>query len=84
MPILVLIYKSQKGLLLETKNTQNHENLRLGLIESIRIQHCRLRGCIACDTSNSPDICLHQISNYFTQYGSYGLHKISSLGKIST
>ena len=29
--------KSQKGLPLETKNTQNHENRRLGLIESLSI-----------------------------------------------
>ena len=36
------INKSQKGLLLETKNTQNHENRRLGLIESLYMQHCRL------------------------------------------
>ena len=31
---------SQKGLPLETKNTQNHENHRLGLIESLHMQHC--------------------------------------------
>ena len=36
--------KSQKGLPLETKNTQNHENRRLGLTESIYMQHCSLRG----------------------------------------
>ena len=36
---------SQKGLPLETKNTQNHENRRLGLIESPHMQHCSLRGC---------------------------------------
>ena len=28
------------------KNTQNHENRRLGLIESLHMQHCSLRGCI--------------------------------------
>ena len=38
--------KVKKELLLETKNTQNHENGRLGLIESPPIQHCSLRGCI--------------------------------------
>ena len=38
--------KSQKGLPLETNNTQNHENLRLSLIESLHMQHCSLRGCI--------------------------------------
>ena len=27
---------------METKNTQNHENRRLGLIESLHMQHCRL------------------------------------------
>ena len=30
----------KKGLPLETKNTQNHENRRLGLIESLHMQHC--------------------------------------------
>ena len=40
------VYKSQKGLPLETKNTKNHENQRLGLIESLHMQHCSLRGCI--------------------------------------
>ena len=35
--------KSQKGLPLETKNTQNHENRRLGLIEFLHMQHCSLR-----------------------------------------
>ena len=38
--------KSHKGLPLETKNTQNHENRRLGWIESLHIQHCSMRGCI--------------------------------------
>ena len=38
--------KSQKGLPLERKNTQNHVNRRLGLIESLHMQHCSLRGCI--------------------------------------
>ena len=28
-----------KGLPLETKNTQNHENRRLGSIESLHMQH---------------------------------------------
>ena len=37
---------SQKGLPLETKNTQNHENRRLGLIESHHMQHCGLQCCI--------------------------------------
>ena len=36
----------KKGLPLEKKNTQNHENRRLGLIESLHMQHCSLRGCI--------------------------------------
>ena len=36
----------QTGLPLETKNTQNHENRRLGLIESLHMQHCSLRGCV--------------------------------------
>ena len=40
--------ESKKGLHLETKNTQNHENRRLGLIESLHMQHCSLRG------SNAP------------------------------
>ena len=30
--------KNQKELSLETKNTQNHENRRLGLIESLHMQ----------------------------------------------
>ena len=30
--------KRQKGLPLETKNSQNHENWRLGLIESLHMQ----------------------------------------------
>ena len=38
--------KSQKGLPLEKKNTQNHEYRRLGLIESFQMQHCSMRGCI--------------------------------------
>ena len=33
--------KSQKGLPLETKNTQNHENRRVCLIESLHMQHCK-------------------------------------------
>ena len=39
-------YKSKKRLPLETKNTQSHENRRLGLIESLHMQHCSLRDCI--------------------------------------
>ena len=40
-------YKSKKGLPLEKKeHTKNHENRRLGLIESLHMQHCSLRGCI--------------------------------------
>ena len=38
--------KSEKGLPLEPKNIQNHENQRLSLIESLHMQHCSLRGCI--------------------------------------
>ena len=38
--------KSKKRLPLETKNTQNHENRRLGLTESLHMQHCNLRSCI--------------------------------------
>ena len=30
---------------METETTQNHENRRLGLIESLHMQHCSLRGC---------------------------------------
>ena len=44
--ILLKLNKRQKGLHLETKNTENHENRRLGLIESLHLQHCSLRGCI--------------------------------------
>ena len=39
-----LYNKSQKELPLEI--TQNHKNRRLGLIESLHIRHCSLRGCI--------------------------------------
>ena len=42
----IIYNKSQKGLPLETKNTQNDENRRLGLIESHHMQLCSLRGCI--------------------------------------
>ena len=50
--IIVLSIKVKKldmqhcSLPLETKNTQNLENRRLGLIESLHMQHCSLRGCI--------------------------------------
>ena len=40
--------KSQNGLPLETKNTQNHENRRLGLTESLHSQHWSLRGKSGC------------------------------------
>ena len=46
LPATVEKNKSQKGLPLETKNTQYHENRRLGLIESLHMQHCSLLGCI--------------------------------------
>ena len=42
----ITLNKSKKGLPLETKNKQNHENRRLGLIESLLMQHCNLRSCI--------------------------------------
>ena len=38
--------KNKKGLPVETKNTQNHENRGLVLIVSLHMQHCSLRGCI--------------------------------------
>ena len=41
-----MLNKSKKGLPLETKNTQNQENRRLGLIEPLHMQHYSLRGCI--------------------------------------
>ena len=44
--LVMVKIKVKKGLPLETKNTQNHENQRLGLIESLHMQHCSLRGCI--------------------------------------
>ena len=31
--------KSKKGVPLETKKTQNHENRKLSLIESLHMQH---------------------------------------------
>ena len=39
-------HKSQKGLPLEKKNSHSHENRRLGLTESLHMQHCSLQGCI--------------------------------------
>ena len=48
LELCIYKYKSKKGLPLETKNTQNHENQRLGLIESLHMQHCSLQGCMAC------------------------------------
>ena len=40
---LQLYNKSQKGLPLEIKNTQYHENRRLGSTESLHMQHCSLQ-----------------------------------------
>ena len=40
LPIDLASNKSQKGLPLEIENTQNHENRRLGLIESLHMQRC--------------------------------------------
>ena len=37
-----IINKSQKGLPLETKNTQNYKNGRLSFLESLYMQHCSL------------------------------------------
>ena len=37
-PATAELNKSKKGLPLETKNTQNHENRRLGLNESLHMQ----------------------------------------------
>ena len=37
--------KSKKGLPVETKNTEKHENRRLDLIEFLHMQRCSLRGC---------------------------------------
>ena len=37
---------SQNGMPFETNNTRDHEIQRLGLIESLHMQHCSLRGCI--------------------------------------
>ena len=36
----IVLNKNQKGLPLETNNTQNQENRRLGLIESLHMQQC--------------------------------------------
>ena len=41
-----IVHKSKKGLPLETENTLNHENRRLGLTESLHMQHCNMLGCI--------------------------------------
>ena len=40
---------------------------------------------LARDTPTGPPLHLYQIlSNYLKQYGSYGLHKISASGEITT
>ena len=36
------------------------------------------------DTPTGPPLHPYQISNYLKQYGSYGLHKISASGEITT
>ena len=38
--------KVKNDCLWKQKKKKNLENLRLGLIETLRIQHCSLRGCI--------------------------------------
>ena len=38
---------------------------------------------LACDTPTGPPLHLYQILSYY-QYGSYGLHKISASGEITT
>ena len=58
---LVKQNKSQKGLPLETKNTHNHENRRLGLIESLHMQHSSLRGYI-CKSETQ----VYRVSSYAT------------------
>ena len=55
------LHKSQKGLPLETKNTQNRENRRLGLIESLHMQHCSLWGCIR---PLAPTLAVFDFQNY--------------------
>ena len=52
--LATLQIKVKKGLSLETKNTQNYENRRLGLIESLQMQHCGLRGCISPPRGSAP------------------------------
>ena len=40
---------------------------------------------LACDTPTGPPLHLYQILSYYLkQYGSYGLHKISASGEITT
>ena len=39
------VKESEKGLPLGIKKAQNHENRRLGLIESLHMQHGSLRSC---------------------------------------
>ena len=50
-----------KGLPLETKNRENHENRSLGLIESLHLQHSSLRGCIR---ALAPDKAVFDFQNY--------------------
>ena len=54
IPATVGLTKSEKGLPSETKVSKNHENRRIGLIESLHMQHCSLWGCIRPPPSAAP------------------------------
>ena len=40
--------ESQKGMPLETKNTKNYENWKLGFFEPLHMQHCKCIKSIMC------------------------------------
>ena len=67
--------KSKKGLSSETKHTQNHENRRLGLIESLHMQHCSLRGCIRPPLPPPPTAPLRRLKRY-------SIFKITRMGSM--
>ena len=56
---------------LEKKNTQNDEKRRLGLIESLNMQHC-MRGCIRTAPPNTTQRRLKR----------YSIFKITGMGSI--
>ena len=63
--------------------TTGYPALRLDAVDNLKKNKARVI-FPACKTPTSPDICAYQIlSDYLKQYGSSGLHKISTSGEIS-